>query len=50
MRCTPVSYLYVATVVLSRDMGVDGLDKKDPFITVARRRVEAALHATSLAR
>ena len=50
MRCTPVSYAYVATVVLLRDVGFEGVDKTDRFIIAARRRAEAALHETSPAR
>ena len=41
------SYVYVASVVLFRDMGFDGVDKTDRFIIAARRRAEAALHETS---
>ena len=47
IRCTPILYVYVATVVLFKDMGFDGVDKTDRFIIAARRRAEAALHETS---
>ena len=42
-----VSYAYVATVVLFKDMGFDGVDKTDRFIIAARARAKAALHETS---
>ena len=47
MRCTPVSYAYVATVVLLRGMGFEGVDKTDRFIIAARARAQAALQEAS---
>ena len=47
IRCTYDSYVYLASVVLFRGMGFDGVDKTDRFIIAARRRAETALHETS---